>query len=164
MLSKWRRTDDTATERVLAPGKSLAVGLGVATVVSLNCFLCVLVARKAFLLPPYAVEDADDDGAPTTVFHAAAADRRPFGRRSSSTAGPTAPLCSTPAVCERLDAYLGDTLDHDKDPCDDFYGYVCSRPRSHHRLAEAALQARHAFRQLAGLQRHADTSEMQKRP
>lgn len=156
MLSKWRRTDDMAIERVVAPGKSLVVGLGVTTVVSLNCFLCVLVARKAFLLPPFGVEDAevDDDRtmrsasadeAPSTmpVFHAAADDRRAApslgGRRSRSTARPMTPLCSTPAVCERLDAYLGDTLDRDKDPCDDFYGYVCSRRRSRYRLAEAPL-------------------------
>ncbi|XP_075547608.1 neprilysin-1-like [Dermacentor variabilis] len=138
----------TATsERVVMPGKSFVVGLGVTTVVSLNCFLCVMVARKAFLLPSFAVQDAEDGDRPehsgvarsgegahhrtAPVFHAAAAHRASTasdGRGSRTTAaGPT--LCSTTAMCERLEAYLGDTLDRDKDPCDDFYGYVCSRRR-----------------------------------
>ncbi|XP_065298144.1 uncharacterized protein [Dermacentor albipictus] len=138
----------TATsERVVMPRKSFVVGLGVTTVVSLNCFLCVMVARKAFLLPSFAVQDAEDGDGPehsgaartgegahhrtAPVFHAAAAHRASTasdGRGSRATAaGPT--LCSTTAMCERLEAYLGDTLDRDKDPCDDFYGYVCSRRR-----------------------------------
>lgn len=134
-------------ERVVTPGKNFVVGLGVTTVVSLNCFLCVMVARKAFLLPSFAVQDAEDGDRPeysgaarsggeahhrtAPVFHAAAAhptSTASDGRGSrETTAGST--LCSTAAMCERLEAYLGDTLDRDKDPCDDFYGYVCSRRR-----------------------------------
>ncbi|KAL3227043.1 hypothetical protein MRX96_024402 [Rhipicephalus microplus] len=106
-----------------------------------------MVARKAFLLPSFAVQEAQHNDEPglqrrgptgpgneartAAVFHAAAerqASTASTGRGPRETAtGQT--LCSTAAVCERLDAYLGETLERDKDPCDDFYGYVCSRRR-----------------------------------
>ncbi|XP_077564866.1 uncharacterized protein LOC144180376 isoform X1 [Haemaphysalis longicornis] len=146
----------TRTLWALPPQRNFMVGLGVATIVALNCLLCATVARKVFSLPVLdededdrrpAASEGPDDSTTGMVFHAAVypskdadpAELRPFGAEKSRTTGrlSSARLCSTPAVCERLEAYLVDALARDKDPCDDFYEHVCSRWRSRNKLSEA---------------------------
>lgn len=148
--------DSTRTLWAVPPQRNFMVGLGVATIVALNCLLCATVARKVFSLPVLdedednrrpAASEGLDDSSTDMVFHAAAyaskdadpAALRPFGADKSRNTGrlSSARLCSTPAVCERLEAYLADALARDKDPCEDFYEHVCSRWRGRNKLSEA---------------------------
>lgn len=113
--------------------------LAAATLVCCNCLLGVVVVRRAFQqmrrkpdTSPKVVNynvsvpasRSDDVSTASEIARAAANGTSPPQR---AAAGPAEPLCSRASLCKRLDAYLMSRLAPDQDPCEDFYGYVCSR-------------------------------------
>ncbi|CAN8013357.1 unnamed protein product [Ixodes persulcatus] len=110
--------------------------LAAATLVCCNCLLGVVVVRRAFQQlrrkPDTSPKDvnynvsapasrSDDVSAASAIARAAANGTSPPQRAAAG------PLCSRASLCKRLDAYLMSRLAPDQDPCEDFYGYVCSR-------------------------------------
>lgn len=113
--------------------------VAIVALVSCNCFLTTIVARRVIqhfqdrhdrttggdtpVTPP-----EDDDNATAERSTSTVATRR-RGHVDAAVL-PASLLCGSAAVCQRMDVFLQSKTDEDQDPCEDFYGFVCSRWRN----------------------------------
>ncbi|CAN7982498.1 unnamed protein product, partial [Ixodes hexagonus] len=115
--------------------------LAAASLVCCNCLLGAVVVRRALqqLRPKHdqspkdvnyqaSVPASTSSGRSTTSVARATTNRTSPALVQQAAAAPAEPLCSRPTVCKHVDSYLTSRLALAQDPCEDFYGYVCSRP------------------------------------
>ncbi|XP_064469152.1 endothelin-converting enzyme 2-like [Ornithodoros turicata] len=60
-------------------------------------------------------------------------------------------MCNTKELCERLDAYVRNVINHEQEPCEDFYEYVCSKHPQSGRASERGIILPYRLRSTARL-------------